>query len=94
MQTLNLPLTIKVFFEGSSKEAPFIAYNPEFDISSCGKTEALASKSLEEALNLLIEGAREDGTLNQLLEEAGFSRTKKISLPKTYFSVLNLSFNA
>ena len=97
MKTLNLPLTIKVFYEGSSKEAPYVAYNPEFDISSCGKTEEKAGRALTEAIELLIDGAKEDGTLNQLLEEAGFAlrpNQKKNFLAKTYFSVLSLSFNA
>lgn len=92
---LNLPLTIKVFREGSSTENPFIAYNPEFDISSCGKTGIEAEKMLKEAIELVLTGAKKDGTLNQVLEEAGFNlkKTQKNEeefFPRVYFSVFNL----
>ena len=63
MKNLSLTLTIKVFKEGSSKSCPFVAYNPEFDLSSCGKTEEEASANLNQALKLLIQGAKEDGAL-------------------------------
>lgn len=92
---LNLPLTIKVFREGSSLEKPFVAYNPEFDISSCGKTETGAEKMLKKAIELVLAGAKEDGTLNQVLEEAGFNLKKfqkqeEEFSPRVYFSVFNL----
>lgn len=67
MKNLSLTLTIKIFKEGSAKECPFVAYNPEFDLSSCGETEEEASKNLHQALKILIQGAKEDGTLKQLL---------------------------
>lgn len=95
METINLPLTIKVFNEGSSKGTPFVAFNPEFDISSCGKTEEEARKMLEEAVYLLLKGAKEDGTFEQVMQEAGFSHLdKKRAIPKTYFSILNLSLSS
>ena len=43
---LELTLTVKVFKESSSKSCPFVAYNPEFDISSCGETQEEAQKML------------------------------------------------
>ncbi len=86
MGILNLPLTIKVFKEGTSKKDPYVAYNPELDVSSCGKTEEEARKMLEEAVFLILKGAKEDGTLNQVLEEAGF-KANSHEAPKTYFSV-------
>ncbi|MFH1388715.1 MAG: type II toxin-antitoxin system HicB family antitoxin [Patescibacteria group bacterium] len=92
MKVLNLPLTIKVFKEGSSKENPFVAYNPELDISSCGKTEEDARNMLKEAVSVLLDGAKEDGTLDQLLEESGLASEKSnfsfsfftIPVPYTY----------
>lgn len=92
MEKLSLPLTIKVFKEGSSKEAPFVAYNPEFDVSSCGKTEDEARRMLEEAISVTLVGAKEDGTLAQVMQEAGFGDLgRNIGVPKTYISVLNFS---
>ncbi|MBU4381212.1 hypothetical protein L6255_02280 [Candidatus Parcubacteria bacterium] len=58
MEILNLPLTIKVFKEGSSKESPYVAYNP-------------------------VDGAKEDGTLDQLLEESVFAVNTTKSIPST-----------
>lgn len=85
MESLNLPLTIKVFKEGTSKTAPFVAYNPELDISSCGRNGDEARKMLEKAIFLTLKGAQEDGTLDQVLQEAGLKpgRTE----PRTYFSL-------
>jgi len=95
MEKLNLPLTIRIFKESTNKEAPFIAYNPELDISSCGMTEEKAQKMLQEAIETLLKGARKDGTLNQLLEEAGLAiKSSKSFSAKTYFSVFNFSLNA
>lgn len=90
MKEVNLPLTIKVFREGTSKEAPIVAYNPDLDISSCGKTEDEARRMLEKAIRLFLRGAREDGTLNQILAESGLATAKgDKEYPKTYFSLLN-----
>lgn len=91
MQSLNLPLTIKVFKEGSSKQAPFVAYNREFDISSAGVNETKAISMLKEAIYILLKGAKDDGQLDEILEEAGFSIKKQETSTKTFTSVLNFS---
>ena len=84
----NLTLTVKVFKEASSKSYPFVAYNPEFDISSCGKTQEEAQKMLKQAINILLKGAEEDKTLNTVLEDAGFS--SNLQKPEIYFSLFSL----
>ncbi len=95
MEKLSLPLTIKVFKEGTSKSSPYVAYNPEFDVSSCGKTEGESRKMLEAAIYLVLEGAREDGTFDQLMQEAGFGDYRKEgSEPRTYISVFNFPFSS
>ncbi|EKD22797.1 MAG: hypothetical protein ACD_83C00265G0002 [uncultured bacterium] len=94
MQTLNLPLTIKVFKEGSSEQVPYVAYNPEFDISSAGQNEEKAINMLKEAISIFLQGAKEDDNLNEILEEAGFVIKKQETLTKTFTSVLNFSLNA
>lgn len=87
MEEVNLPLTIKVFKESSTKANPFVAYNPELDVSSCGATEEKARKMLEQAIFIVLQGAKADGTLDQVLEEAGLKPSS--ASPRTYFSVLN-----
>ena len=82
------PLTVKIIYEKESKDAPFVAYTPKLDISSCGPTEEKARENLKEAIELSLEGAAEDGTLRDLLLEAGFklNREKRsLSSPQTFF---------
>ena len=50
----------------------YVSYCPQFDVSSCGDTLEEARKMLKEAVSLFIEGARGLGTLQTILEEAGF----------------------
>lgn len=84
---LSLPLSIKVILEPEAKSAPFVAYCPEFDLSSCGSTEEEAKANLDEALGLLLDGASEDGTLEDLLTEVGFRRSRnQLIPPKVTFS--------
>jgi predicted RNase H-like HicB family nuclease len=86
---MEIQFTTQVFKEGNT----FVAHTPELDISSCGDTEQRALENLNEAVTLFLEEADKIGTLNQILEEAGFFkrgdtlegpefiRTQRISLP-------------
>lgn len=69
---MKLPFTIKVFVDDSSKDAPWVAYNPELDAASCGPTEKKARENLIEALDIVLVGAKNDGNLEDLLKNAGF----------------------
>ena len=91
--TLTLPLTIKIIYEKEAKSCPVVAYNPELDVASCGKDEQDAKRMLEEAIEIVLDGAKEDGTLDQLLKEAGFLKKKKEFIPpKTYFTTFTYKF--
>ncbi|MGB9706581.1 MAG: type II toxin-antitoxin system HicB family antitoxin [Microgenomates group bacterium] len=91
--SITFPLTIKIIYEPEAKSARYVAYNPELDIASCGKNEEEARRMLEEAIRILLQGAREDGTLDQILEEAGFlKKGKEFIPPKTYFSSFTYNF--
>ena len=80
---MKLPLTIKVFYEGTSKDAPWVSHNPELDVASCGPTEKKARENLKEAIDIVLSGAKEDGNLEELLTESGFAVDKgKIKPPK------------
>ena len=65
---MEIQFTTQVFKEGES----FVAHTPELDVSSCGESEKEALKNLKEAVTLFLEEADKMGTLNQILEEAGF----------------------
>jgi predicted RNase H-like HicB family nuclease len=86
---MEIQFTTQVFKEGTE----FVAHTPELDISSCGGTEQKALENLKEAVRLFLKEAGTMGTLNQILEEAGFFKhddtlegpefisTQRISLP-------------
>ena len=83
--SIQFPITIKILFEPEAKEAPYVAYIPEFDISSCGKTEEKAKKNVKEALELVLEEVKKQNKLNEFLKEAGVSEKKSSLFPKISF---------
>jgi predicted RNase H-like HicB family nuclease len=62
---MNIQFTVQIFKEGRL----YVAYTPEFDVSSCGGTQAKAKANLFEAVRLFLEEADKIGTLQQILEE-------------------------
>ena len=75
-----------MIYEKEAKDAPYVAYIPEFDISSCGKTEEQAKKNVREALEITLEEVKRKHKLQEFLQEAG------ISSKKTSFSFPKISF--
>ena len=59
--SIQFPLTIKIMYEKEAKDAPYVAYIPEFDVSSCGKTEAQAHKNVKDALEIVLEEVKKKG---------------------------------
>ena len=64
----NLSFTVHVFKEGES----FVAYVPELDLSSCGDTKEQARTNIQDAIRGFLESAHDKGTLDEILEEAGY----------------------
>ena len=62
----------------------FVAQALELDVASCGRTKERALKNLKEAVTLFLEEAEKIGTLEQILEEAGYSKTNQ-KVPKPSF---------
>lgn len=76
---MKIQITTRIFKEGRS----YVAHALELDVSSCGGTKDNALKNLKEAVRLFLEEAEKLGTLEQILEEAGYSRGKQnIASPK------------
>lgn len=76
---MDIQFTSQIFKEGRM----YVAHIPELDVSSCGGTKERALKNLKEAVRLFLEEADKMGTLNQILEEAGFlKRNSKLECPK------------
>ncbi len=65
-----------IFFkEGTT----IVAYCPELDVSSCGSDIEQARKNLKTAMRLFMEEAQKMGTLEDILEESGFTQTSPSS---------------
>ncbi len=76
---MDIQFTTQIFKEGRT----FVAHTPELDVSSCGGTQERALKNLKEAVRLFLEEAERMGTLEQILDEAGYlKRRQKLEGPK------------
>ena len=67
----DIAYTIHTFKEGKT----YVAYVPELDLSSCGATSDDARKNIRDAVAGFFESAAAKGTLNLILEEAGYTWT-------------------
>lgn len=74
----DVQLNVEVWQEGGM----YIAYIPQLDISSCGKTVSEARNNLKEATELFFEETGRLGTTKQILEEAGFKFVNGWQAPK------------
>jgi predicted RNase H-like HicB family nuclease len=66
---MQIETTIRVWQEGDQ----FIAHAMPIDVASAGDTAASARVALNEAVELFVATARDAGTLNDALEEAGYT---------------------
>jgi predicted RNase H-like HicB family nuclease len=79
LKCVEIQFTTRVFKEGRS----FVAHALELDISSCGGTKEKALKNIKEAVRLFVEQAEAMGTLDQILKEAGYTKSRqKLEGPK------------
>jgi predicted RNase H-like HicB family nuclease len=65
---MKIELSIEYFEENGT----IVALCPELQVSSFGSTLEEAERSIMEALDLFFEGCETLGTLEEVLEEAGF----------------------
>ena len=66
--TINIEYTVHIWKEGSQ----FISHAMPLDVMSSGQSPEEARKALDEAVNLFLTTAADMGTLDEILEEAGF----------------------
>ena len=69
---MKFKLTEELWKEGNM----YVSYCPELDIASCGETVDQAKKNLKEVILINLEEAQKMGTLDNLLQEAGFDKTQ------------------
>ena len=66
--TMNIEYTAQIWKDGDQ----FIAHAMPLDVMSAGSTPEAARKALDEAVHLFLVTAADMGTLEELLEEAGY----------------------
>lgn len=69
----NLDLKVEIFKEDDA----YVAICPSLNVSSYGDTVDAARNSLVEALEAFIEECAQMGTIEEVLEEAGFKKTSQ-----------------
>ena len=57
------------------QDGQYVAICPELNVSSFDDTPESAEASLQEALTAFLEGCEALGTLDEVLEESGFTKT-------------------
>ncbi|HBG92017.1 MAG: hypothetical protein A3J81_01145 [Nitrospirae bacterium RIFOXYB2_FULL_43_5] len=67
---MDISVRVEIFKEGDA----YVALSPELNVSSFGETVDEAKKSLKEAVGAFIEECETMGTLEEVLEESGFSK--------------------
>jgi predicted RNase H-like HicB family nuclease len=72
---MHVPYTSQIFDE----DGQFVALCLELNISSFGDTPDEALASLQEAVTLFLEECQQMGTLDVVLEEAGYYRDSPTS---------------
>lgn len=94
MQEGYLPISVKVFNEGTSKDVPYVAYSPELDLSAAGKDPYSARSALQKIIKYVITKKIKDGNLDKFLKELGFRKSrggKKLEAPELSF--IQIPFN-
>ena len=54
----------------------YVSYCPELDMASCGESIEESKKNLKEVISINFVECRKMGTLNELLQDAGFTEDK------------------
>ncbi len=65
---MEIEYTVQIWRE----EGQFVAHAMPLDVASSGPTAAEAGAALDEAVKLFLNTARDHGTLDEVLEDAGY----------------------
>jgi predicted RNase H-like HicB family nuclease len=66
----DFSFTTHIFREGPT----FVAYVPALDVSSCGATDDEARRNILDAVRGFLAASADMGTLDEILQEAGYER--------------------
>ena len=66
---MKIKVTEEVWKEGNM----YVSYCPELDMAACGKSIEESKKNLKEVISINFVECQKMGTLNELLQDAGFT---------------------
>lgn len=66
---MKIKVTEEIWKEGNM----YVSYCPELDMASCGESLEESKKNLKEVISINFVECRKMGTLDQLLQDAGFA---------------------
>jgi hypothetical protein len=78
-----------IFREGET----YVAYVPALDVSSCGATDEQARRNIRDSVRGFLATCAELGTLEEVLEEAGYRREGDRWVPPEFVSLDRLEMN-
>jgi predicted RNase H-like HicB family nuclease len=78
-----------IFREGET----YVAYVPALDVSSCGATDEEARRNIRDAVRGFLATSADLGTLEEILEEAGYRREGDRWIPPEFVSLDRLAMN-
>ncbi len=70
---MKLSYAVQIWREGDD----YVAHALPLDLASSGSTPAKARRALGEAVTLFLDTAKQQGTLEQVLEETGYRRVAR-----------------
>ena len=82
MHKLNVQVPVSIFREGKH----YIAYTPVLDLSTSGKDYTQAVKRFHEVTAIFFEEVTKKGTLEEVLTNLGWQKTKKQWVPPVLIS--------
>ncbi len=85
---MKISVKIEIFKEGDA----YVALAPDINVSSFGETVEDAKKSIKEAIGIFVEECQEIGTLEDVLEESGFSKLNNTWESRKPVSEENIAF--
>ena len=71
---MRIKLTEELWKEGNM----YVSNCPELDVAACGESVEQAKKNLKEVILINLEEAQKMGTLDKLLQDAGFDETQDV----------------
>ena len=80
---------VHIFKEGDT----FVAYVPALDVSSCGATHDEARRNIRDAVRGFLASSAKMGTLDEILQEAGYEREGETWRAPEFVSVDRLTMS-